>query len=239
MLIPYLGEKTRYADFITPNIPKDISTYVEPFSGMYGIFFSLDHTKFKDVKFVYNDMNRLNFMLFKNLRDPEFIELVKSTSVDEDFYKESLIKLTNPDNKDISLDWLTVLCCSSTYEVGKESYKGNTEFEIFKMKYKAYKYHIDKISDILNLDYKDVIREYDSKDTFFYIDPPNYGKEKFYINHSFGENSHNELADVLSNIKGRFALSYYWFDGLEDLYSKCRFESMKTLIGTEHLIMNY
>ena len=34
MLIPYLGEKSKFASFIVPNVPNDISTYVEPFGGM-------------------------------------------------------------------------------------------------------------------------------------------------------------------------------------------------------------
>lgn len=240
MLIPYLGEKTRFADFITPYIPKNISTYVEPFGGMYGVFFSIDHTKFKNVKFVYNDINKLNYLLFKNLKDSDFIDLVKSTTVSKSTYKSALKKLiNNEDEKDISLNWLIILCCSSPYEIGKERYKGNSEFEIFKLKYKAYKYHIDKISDIINLDYKDAIKEYDSEDTFFYIDPPYYGKEGYYLNHNFTEESHNELSDTLSGIKGKFAISYQWFDGLEDLYPKCKFESKKTIMGTEYLIMNY
>jgi site-specific DNA-adenine methylase len=41
MLIPYLGEKSKFASFIVPNVPNDISTYVEPFGGMFGIFFAL------------------------------------------------------------------------------------------------------------------------------------------------------------------------------------------------------
>ncbi len=240
MLIPYLGEKTRFADFITPNIPKDISTYVEPFGGMFGVFFSLDHSKFKNVKFIYNDLNRFNYTLFNNIRKPEFIDLVKSTSVNKSIYKSALKRLVNnSDEMDISLNWLIVLCCSSPYEVGTELYRGDNEFEVFKLKYKAYKYHLDKISEISNLDYKDIIKNNDSDSTFFYIDPPYYGKEKLYIDHNFTEESHNELADTLNNIKGRFALSYSWFDGLEDLYPKCRFESMKTIMGTEHLILNY
>jgi site-specific DNA-adenine methylase len=35
MLIPYLGNKEKFASFITPNIPKGISTYVEPFGMNY------------------------------------------------------------------------------------------------------------------------------------------------------------------------------------------------------------
>jgi len=69
MIIPYLGNKEKFTNFISPNIPLDISTYVEPFGGMMGIFFTLDFTKFKNVEFIYNDKNKLNYLLFKNLNN--------------------------------------------------------------------------------------------------------------------------------------------------------------------------
>jgi len=113
------------------------------------------------------------------------------------------------------------------------------EFEVFKLKWKAYEYQISKITEILNLDYGEVINQYDSKSTFFYLDPPYMGREKYYINHHFSEESHYELANQLMSIKGRFLLSYYYFDGIEELYSGCRFEYKKTIMGTEWIIMNY
>jgi len=240
MLIPYLGEKSKFANFITPNIPKDISTYVEPFGGMFGVFFALDFTKFKNINFIYNDKNYLNHILFKNLNNTEFINLVNETKVDENYYKfclKSLLK--EKDEFLISLYWLVILCCSSPYEIGKDSWRGDTEFKIFKMKYQAYKYHLEKITSIENLDYKEVISKYDSESAFFYVDPPYFGKEEYYINHDFGKETHKELANVLNNIKGKFLLSYYYFDGIEDLYSNCKFDSRMTIMGTEFLIMNY
>jgi site-specific DNA-adenine methylase len=91
MLIPYLGEKSKFASFITPNIPKDISTYVEPFGGMFGVFFSLDFSKFRNVEFIYNDINYLNFNLFYLLKnDIRFIEIVKGIKVDKEYYLKSI-----------------------------------------------------------------------------------------------------------------------------------------------------
>ena len=240
MLIPYLGEKTKLAHFITPNIPKDISIFVEPFSGMFGVFFSLDFSKYKNVKFIYNDKNILNYILFNKLKDEKFIELVKSTSVDKDRYKSAITNIiTEKDEFQLALNWLIVLTCSSPYEIGKDSWRGSNEFEVFKLKYKAYKYHLDKIDSIHNLDYTKIIDMYDSESTFFYVDPPYMGKEKYYINHDFCETSHKELAKKLNNIKGKFLLSYYNFDGLEDLYQNCRFDKKMTIMGTEYIIMNY
>jgi DNA adenine methylase len=241
MIVPYLGEKSKFSNFINPNIPTDIKTYVEPFGGMFGIFFSLDFSKYRDVNFVYNDVNYLNYNLFKFIRyDNDFISNIKDIKVDKEKYLQSLKSITlNKSNLQLAIDWLIVLCCSSPYEIGKDSWRNDTEFEVFKLKFKAYKYHLDKINDIQNLDYKDIIEKYDSESTFFYVDPPYFGKEEYYINHEFRKETHKELANILNNIKGRFLLSYYYFDGLEKLYDNCRFESKMTIMGTELIIMNY
>ena len=241
MLIPYLGEKSKFASFITPNIPKDISTYVEPFGGMFGVFFSLDFSKFRNVNFIYNEINYLNYNLFDLLRyDIRFIEIIKGIKVDKERYQKALKEIfTETDRMTFAINWLIVLTCSAPNEIGKDSWRGDTEFEVFKLKWKAYEPHLNKISEILNVDYKEVISKYDSPETFFYLDPPYMGREKYYINHDFNENSHYELSHILNNIKGRFALSYYYFDGIKELYPNCRFESKKTIMGTEWLIMNY
>lgn len=239
MLIPYLGEKSRFSDFIVPNIPRDILTYAEPFAGMYGIFFSLPLNEFIDVKFIYNDINQLNSNLFKNLKDKKFIDKISNIKADNKLYKKAIKGLINEsDQSKVAINWLIVLNCS-VLSNGYKSYKSNHTFEIFKQKYKYYYKYLNKIDEILNLDYKEVIEKYDSKDSFFYVDPPYYGKEKYYINHNFVEKSHIELANTLNNIKGRFALSYYLFDGLKDLYPNCSFKFKKTIMGTEYLIMNY
>lgn len=241
MLFPYLGEKSKFASFITPNIPEDISHYVEPFGGAFGVFFSLNFSKFKDVNFVYNDINTLNWNLFKQLKEnDDFIKYIKDIKIDREYYKKSLESiLSNQDELELAKDWLIILCSSSPYEIGQDSWRNDVEFEVFKLKWRAYKYHIDKISEIEKLDYKESILKWDSKSTFFYIDPPYFGKESYYFNSEFDEASHYELASLLSNIKGRFLLSYWYFDGIEELYSDCRFEFKKTIMGTEYIIMNY
>jgi DNA adenine methylase len=241
MLIPYLGNKEKFSSFITPNIPKDISTYVEPFGGAMGVFFSLDFSKFRNVKFIYNDINHLNYNLFYLLKnDRRFIEIIKGINVDKEYYEKAIKEIfTETDNMTKAINWLITLTCSAPNSIGKESWRGDVEFEVFKLKWRAYEPHLMKISEILNEDYKEVIKKYDSKDTFFYLDPPYMGREKYYINHDFDEKSHYELSSILNSIEGRFALSYYYFDGIEELYPNCKFEQKKTIMGTEWLIMNY
>jgi DNA adenine methylase len=242
MLIPYLGNKEKFSKFIVPNIPTDISLYVEPFGGCFGIFFSLDLDKFSNCKFIYNDINYLNFNLFTQLKNNS--ELIMSEIKDKKIelcdYLSSLDGINLIENRlKLAIDWLIVLTCSSPYEIGKNSWKESNGFETFKIKWLDYKDKLKRIDSIINMDYKDIISKYNSESTFFYLDPPYKNREHYYINNSFRNESHYELAKVLKDIKGRFLLSYYMFDELKELYPNCRFVSKKTIMGTEWIIMNY
>jgi len=77
---------------------------------------------------------------------------------------------------------------------------------------------VEKITSVNNKDYKEIIKEYDAEDTLFYLDPPYFDKEHFYAFNDFNKKEHYKLAEILKNIKGKFVLSYYWFDDLEKLY---------------------
>ena len=227
MLIPYLGEKSKLAHFITPYIPKDISTYVEPFGGMAGVFFSLDFTKYKNVNFVYNDKNFLNYILFNNLRNnSSFIELVKSTTVDKERYDAALeLIYKEEDEQLLALNWLIILTCSSPYEIGKDSWRNDVEFEIFKMKLKFRKNHFNRITSIQNFDYKDILKKYDSNSTFFFIDPPK-------------ETPIEEILEELKGSKSKFAVVFNGSPSFE-ISDKLNIIKNKTLMKSEFLIKNY
>lgn len=63
-------------------------------------------------------------------------------------------------------------------------------------------------------DWKQIIRIYDSKDTFFYLDPP-YAKEesekpKLNVASWYGHIPLDELVNVLKKVKGKFLMSHDW-----------------------------
>ena len=133
--------------------------------------------------------------------------------------------------------------------------KYKSKFDTFRDKLKNTKYtnSLERITDFENLDFEELINKYDSEDSFFYIDAPYYSTEHYYSNHDFNEEDHIRLSKCLKGIKGRFAMSYYHFDKLEEWFPKTKYkwesrEFNKSAMaskgksqtkGTELLIMNY
>ncbi|MHB1708811.1 MAG: DNA adenine methylase [Thermoplasmataceae archaeon] len=72
-------------------------------------------------------------------------------------------------------------------------------------------YSFGKIHDVVgkwqieNLDFRVVLRKYDSEGAFFYFDPPYPGKN--WYNYNFTESDFLELADFLKRAKGKYLLT--------------------------------
>ena len=95
----------------------------------------------------------------------------------------------------------------------------------------------------------EVIKRYDSEETLFYCDPPYPHDSRTDINayaFEMTNKEHEELAEVLHNVKGKVALSSYHCNLMNDLYSDWRYvegplkkcHSVKTP-RTEVLWVNY
>ena len=113
--------------------------------------------------------------------------------------------------------------------------------------------HFTRITNVENLDFQAVIEKYDSPSTYIYLDPPYWKTENYYSNHDFDRNDHERLANVLSNVQGKFSLSYYDFPLLHDWFPEPQYrwekkqfvkaaaakKNTKQNLGEELLILNY
>jgi len=210
MLIPTANDKTKFSNFIIPNIPKNISKYIEPFGGMFGIFFCLNIEDYNNTKFIYNDINKRNVNLFEKLKENSFTNTVLNT----EFNNERKLNLEDP------LDWLIYLLCFRD-----DNFIGCFEFEIFKMKLKFRKNHFNRITSIQNFDYKDILKKYDNNSSFFFIDPPK-------------EISVQEILNELKNSKSKFAIIFNGSQDFE-ISENINIVKNKTLMKNEFLIKNY
>lgn len=280
-MISYLGGKSRISSWIIPFIPKDIETYVEPFSGQFWVYFKMILNQYPNLKtVVYNDFNQLNANLYKCVKDYDklYNEMLRypyqkmGEDIDPSEYEnifnvcqkevfDPSFVVSNEADFDVAVKYLYVLChIFSGGKPGKSKFiyyhgKYRDKCLVFmdKLKKQEWKDHFDRITNIENKDFCEIIQKYDNENAYFYIDPPYFSTEHYYSNHEFGKDDHKRLVDCLKNIKGRFALSYYDFPGLSEWFPKdqYRWESKefakaasaskdkKQNKGTELLIMNY
>jgi DNA adenine methylase len=220
-------------------------------------------------KVVYNDFNDYLVNLFMSSKDyknfyqftlnyqPQdknlFLEFQRRLFIDKKDYQMPNFEIATGFAYLVSQVWSGINPSSGRFIDLKGKYR--SKFETFrdKLKNEKYTYNLSRITDFENLDFEDVVKKYDGDGAFFYIDAPYFGTEKYYSNHDFGEDDHERLANCLKSIKGRFAMSYYYFDKLEKWFPKDEYkwesqEFNKSAMATkgktqtkglEVLIMNY
>lgn len=254
-MISYIGGKSKIAPtLIIPNIPKDIETYVESFSGQFWVFFKMNLQDYPNLKtVVYNDFNPLNYNLYRCVKNHQkLLEECENLVVQQkdvfptdpickdnfdrfqkEIYSEDLIIGDEP-NYEIAAKYVYVLTqVFSGANPEKSKFidlkgKYHSKFTSFKNKLKDEKWQrmFERIDFVENMDFEDVINKYDSPTTYFYNDPPYYivGEGDYYSNHDFDRNDHERLANCLKNIQGKFSLSYYDFVLLHEWFPEDEFK---------------
>lgn len=283
MCVSYIGGKSKIApQLIIPNIPKDIEVFIEVFGGQFWTFFKMNLDDYPNLKtVVYNDFNKLNFNMYQCLKDHQRLlqECEKMVVQKKDVYptdplcKEQFIRFqveifdenfsVNAYDYETAAKYIYVLTqVFSGANPAKSKFidlkgKYHSKFTSFMNKLKNEKWQrmFESITFVENMDFEDVIKKYDSPNTYFYVDPPYYivGEGSYYSNHDFDRNDHERLANVLHGVQGKFSLSYYDFELLhewfpEEQYTWVRKEFAKAAaakkgtkqnMGEELLIMNY
>jgi len=278
-MFPYIGGKAHHVKWMDPLFPSQFSTFVEVFGGAGWVSVKSPKVVQATTK-VYNDFNPLLANVYECLRtDPQAVLVLMNNTPKSDLilYKQYQKDLFG---KDISIPILgdIDLCVKYLYlqtqvfagtplsttnvpyfAETKANGKYPSKYDTLKKKFNNPEIvnRLKAITNVEQMDCIDLIKKYDSPDTFFYVDPPYYNME-FYYSKDFPKEKHKELADTLSNIEGKFALSYYDFDDLKIFYPKNKFNWHRQSVyrsaatrsgnnanyskkskGTEILIMNY
>jgi len=258
VLIPYIGGKYYLKDWIIPKLDYSKRTYVELFGGGASILINKPPHKVE----IYNDIDGDLVNLFnvvKNNFDKFEKELEWELISEENFYK--YLKELN-ETKDLE----PVKRAVRYYYLLRLSFNGNLRsFGLGLSRNKIITENLDILKAIhkrlqkvyiVNKNFRDLLNSIVDKDfCMIYADPPYYGL-KHYKN-SFDENDHLELANLLNRCKGSVMISYYYFDGIYDLYPKDKWiylekeiakfsygitknsKSTSRPVGKELLILNY
>jgi site-specific DNA-adenine methylase len=244
-----------------------IKTYIEPFSGSMGTYMDDDSLKFETVIYNDKNRHQANLYkcccdpetfvkylerLKETLLKTEETEPLKKW----DFYKaiyKKYIKNDFLDNMDFEIGdfkkasiyaFLITSAHNSVYPRGagfngykkdKDTLKLDTL--IRKLNSNKYTDKLLSVTDFLNIDFEELIKKYDSEDTYLYLDPPYYkydektgeddAKRLFWYGSDsenvFGPASHRRLLNLLKDTKCRWSLSYYYFPLLEELLPKTEY----------------
>ena len=279
-MFPYIGGKAHHVGWMDPLFPAQFDTFVEVFGGAGWVSVKSKKVE-QSSRRVYNDFNPLLANVYECLRrnPAAVLALMDATPKSElaryrQYQKELFVDLNwdavQLGDIDLAVKYLylqtqvfagTPLSATNVpyFTETKAGGKYPSKYDTLRKKLKTVQIQnrLRAITQVEKIDCEELIKKYDSRDTFFYVDPPYY-KMEFYYSKDFPREKHKSLADTLGQIKGRFALSYYDFDDLKEFYPEDRFnwhrqsvyrsaatrsgnnaDYKKKSRGTEILIMNY
>jgi DNA adenine methylase len=212
--ITYYGGKQKLAKVILSLIPEHIC-YVEPFFGGGAIFFAKEPSKAECI----NDINGFVINFYKVLKQNynELKKMLDITLHSRQQYNEAKNIYDNSNEyNDIQKAWAFWVLSQEAYGNGFNKgwnfeRKVNTKALTIKNKIDNF---IDDYSDRLRITQIEcnnaikVINNFDSEDTFFYLEPPYYNSDcGTYKGYTIDD--YKTLLETIAGIKGKFLLSSY------------------------------
>lgn len=218
--ISWIGGKKSLRNKITEQFPdsKEYDRYIEVFGGAGWLLFSKDkHAKME----VFNDVNGELINLYRCVKyhcDALQKELEWMLVSREQFFdcKEQ-----------INTRGFTDIQRAARYFILIKNSFG-TDLHSFALREKNLENSINYLSLIKerlkstvieNKDFENLIKTYDREKALFYLDPPYFMTEKYYGD-VFKEADHVRLKEALSDVKGKFVLSYNDCDFIKKLYAE-------------------
>lgn len=229
--IPWIGGKSQLAKTIVSMFPTDtdFDRYIEVFGGGGSVLFSKDkHASLE----VYNDANGQLVNLFRCINSREVFEDIKAL-----INIRGMIDIQRAAMFFVQIK-ISYGADGRTYGCSKKNLSPDYLTEIEK------RLKTDAGVVIEHKDFENLIKVYDRPKALFYCDPPYHTTEKYY-DAEFSINDHERLKNALSNINGRFILSYNDDSYIRNLYKDFNIAEVKRQnnlskgIYKELIIKNY
>lgn len=224
----YVGAKSRSINQILPHLPYT-DTWVEGFGGTGVITLNRRPSKFE----VFNDRHAGIVAFYRCIRDSKLLDelLLRLNLIlhsrEEYIWSKATWELNELDVVERAARWYYTVEYSFG-GVGRNfgrSITSNTIFsgKLFEKLQLFYPIHERfKKVQIENLDWRQVLKDYDSHETVFYLDPPYYGKTTY--KHELTKADHIELCKLIFDCKGFVALSGYY----NEVYPKFPWDRVET-----------
>jgi DNA adenine methylase len=223
--ITYYGGKQRLLKYIIPLIPKH-TLYAEPFTGGGAVFFAKEPSEIE----VLNDTNR-QVITFYEVAKSDYKKLkrkIDTTLHSKESHAFAKIIYDNPrffGKVDIAWSvWVLASCSFASMLGGSFGYDKvrQTTTKKFANKKDNFTEEISKRLENAEIECRDaveIIRTRDTKDSFFYCDPPYFNADMGHYK-GYTEAEFERLLKQLSKIQGKFLLSSYPSEILADYVKK-------------------
>ncbi|MFP3192886.1 MAG: DNA adenine methylase [Thermoproteus sp.] len=208
------------ADILQPRIeglcirPK--CTFVEVFGGSGYMSQMVSRGVFGNI--IYNDIDSLLVTLYKYIKEhPERLGVLLALMP----YSRAYHKIVR-DILRVNRDFASLVAAALVFYGVNTSFLGGlakkgfaysihpnrNEAKAFRSKAWAVVKYAEAWRDVVieNLDFREVIRKYDSERTVFYLDPPYPDRSKAYYGHLFTVDDLRDMAKMLTEIQGKFLL---------------------------------
>lgn len=253
-VLRYLGAKNRLADWIVSFFP-DHKIYVEPYGGSAAVLLNKAPVEIE----VYNDLYDDVVNLFRIIRSDRYVELMEQVNMTP--FSEREYELAARDKSGDELErarkflvcsFMAVSCDGMFRKTGfrrdRNASCGRVVGKWQRLPDLLAEAHV-RLSGVTirKQDALDIIREYDSPDTLFYLDPPYMhetrtkdGRYAFEYDHG----DHERLLSLVAGLQGKVVLSGYDNDLYASMLPGWRVEqkateSMRRSQRIECLWMNY
>jgi DNA adenine methylase len=228
--ITYYGGKQMMCGKIVPLIPKH-RLYCEPFAGGAAIYFAKEPSELE----VLNNTNRELINFYKVVQN-NFVELekeIKITLNSRDLYRKASTVYNNPDMfSEVKRAWALWVMSSQSFGAqldgswGYDRGKNRTAKKVHNAR-ESFTIELAERLQNTSIECADacyIIRGRDCADAFFYCDPPYYNAcMGHYDGYTLAD--FKELLETLSKIKGKFLLSSYPSEILDEYIEKYGWKS--------------
>jgi DNA adenine methylase len=242
------GGDYKIADLLLPRLEQLCAarcTFVEVFGGTGYMSKTVPRTKYSNI--IYNDINNMLTTLYRYVKEhPEQLATLLTLMP----YSRAYYRIVR-DLVDTDRNFGSLVAAALIFYAYNTSYQGKigrgyaynvdptkNEARAFRSRIWAIVKYAEMWKDITieNLDFREVIKKYDSERTVFYLDPPYPDRAKDYYETPFTVDDLREMAMMLTRVRGRFLLKLdkSTYELISDILPSDRY-NVETIERKQHL----
>ena len=231
--LKYFGGKSQISGWLLSNFPAEYKTYGEVFAGGLSVLFSANHkNKIEVANDIWGELTNFYRVLQSETLYREFqrlCDLTPRSQVEFEAANSEILRNMETFGDNILSAWHFFIRNRMSFSGTGQSYAPTTSRTRRGMNENVSSWlsAVDSLPEfherlrmveIRKMDFRDFIKEYDSPDTFFYLDPPYLAETRSAgkYDHEISDGDHIALLGILTRIEGKFLLSGY----PSDLYSR-------------------